>query len=346
MVEDVVNPENSPPNPQPGTVDNSQFNIPRITLVDTPDVVTLTTLQVNNDLTQKQNEQLKTTIEPELSVQTKLTNTINAKKEDIKRTLIPFALTLLAAFGTSAVQAVASKNPITPDQLKQLINCPTATKISDIIKKRNSIVKQLNNIYKIINILTKTLGITNTVIAALNIGIQLAKAIPYPATGIPPLGLPPVTVGLQNTASDALSKLQNLLRAAGITVSVLTLTVGSFGIFLGKMIELLNSLDIMLQQCAEDQNMNFETINTEINTLANSTVAQTQTPEGNIYKGFKLEVVIDENNTSKYIQRYAQALSTQGVPVLKTESSFASDASILISRLKFIIDSNPNLTAE
>lgn len=346
MAEDTINLEDHILDPQPGVVDNSQFNIARITLADAPDVVALTTLQVNNDLTQKQNEQLKATIEPQLSIQTKLTNTINAKKEDIKRTLIPFILTLLAAFGTSAVQAIANKNPIAPDQLKQLINCPTASKISDIIKKRNSIVKQLNNIYNIINILTKTLGITNTTITALNIGIQLAKSIPYPATGIPPLGLPPVTVGLQNTASDALTKLQNLLRSAGITVSVLTLTVGSFGIFLGKMIELLNSLDMMLQQCAEDQNMNFEAINTEINALANSTITQTQTPEGNTYKGFKLEVVINEKNTSKYIQRYAQALTTQGVAVLKTEPSFASDPQVLINQLKFIIDSNPNLTAE
>ena len=65
-----------------------------------------------------------------------------------------------------------------------------------------------------------------------------------------------------------------------------------------------------------------------------------------MYKGFKLEVVINEKNTSEYIQRYAQALTKQGVPVLKTEPSFASDPQVLINQLKFIIDSNPNLTAE
>jgi len=346
MAENIPNLEESTLAPQPGNIDGYQFNIPRITLADTPDVVNLTTLQTNNDLNQKESEQLKKTLTPQLSIQGRLTNTVNAKKEDIKRTLIPFVLTLLAAFGTSAVQAIVSKNSISPDQLKQLINCPTSSKISDIIKKRNSIVRQLNNIYKIINILTKTLGITNTVISALTIGVQLAKAIPYPATGIPNLGLPPVTVGLQNISSDALQILKDLLIASNVTVSILTLAVSSFGIFLGKMIELLNSLDMMLQQCAEDQNMDLEEINNEINTLANSTITQTQTPEGNIYKGFRLEVVINEKNTSKFIQRYAQALTTQGVPVLKTEPSFASDPQVLIDQLKFIIDSNPNLTAE
>jgi hypothetical protein len=239
MAENVPNLEESTLTPQPGNVDGYQFNIPRITLADTPDVVNLTTLQTNSDINQKESEQLKKTLSPQLSVQDKLTNTINAKKEDIKRTLIPFVLTLLASFGTSAVQAIANKNPITPDQLKQLINCPSSAKISDIIRKRNSIVRQLNNIYKIINILTKTLGITNIAITALTIGVQLAKAIPYPATGVPPLGLPPVTVGLQNTASDALQKLQDLLRAANVTVSILTLTVGSFGIFLGRIIKFI-----------------------------------------------------------------------------------------------------------
>ena len=42
-----------------------------------------------------------------------------------------------------------AKNPITPDQLKQLINCPSSNTINDIIRKRNSLVKQINNIYKI-----------------------------------------------------------------------------------------------------------------------------------------------------------------------------------------------------
>ena len=36
----------------------------------------------------------------------------------------------------------------------------------------------------------------------------------------------------------------------------------------------------------------------------------------------------------------------QGTPVIRTDSSFASDPSVLVSQLKFIIDSSPNITAE
>jgi hypothetical protein len=66
----------------------------------------------------------------------------------------------------------------------------------------------------------------------------------------------------------------------------------------------------------------------------------------NTYKGFTYEVVLDLSNNSPYPKRYAQALNKQNVPVLRTESSFASDAKVLVDQLKFIIDSNPNLTAE
>jgi hypothetical protein len=109
-------------------------------------------------------------------------------------------------------------------------------------------------------------------------------------------------------------------------------------------INYLNQLDALLAQCAVDQNMDLEQLNNEINALANSTVVATQ--GDGTYKGFKLEVKINEKNTSKFIQRFAQAVNKQGVAVLKTEPSFASDPSVLIDQLKFIIDSNPNLTAE
>jgi hypothetical protein len=336
-------PDNQPPE---GAIDGYEFNLPRVTLTDTPDVINLTTLQTNDDLKQKENIQLKNLLESKLSIQDKIANIINEKKELIKISLIPFVLTLLAAFGTTALQAIINKLPLSPAQLIALINCPSSAKISNLIKKRNSLVKQLNNIYTIINVLTKTLAITTAAIAALKIGIALAKSIPYPAIGIPPLGLPPLTAGQQTSFADALRLLQESLTKAGIVVGILTLSLGSFGILLGKIIDLLNSLDMLLQHCAEDQDMDLEQLNDEINTLANPTIEATQTPEGNAYKEFKLEVVINEKNTSKYIQRYAQALNKQGVPVIKTEPSFASDPSVLISQLKFIIDSSPNITAE
>jgi hypothetical protein len=231
------------------------------------------------------------------------------------------------------------------DQLANLIDCPSSAKIQSIIKQRNAIVNQINGIYKTTSTLTTILGITTAVTTTLQLGIQLAKSNPYPATGIPPT-LPPLTSGIQTTIASYVSKLENELKVINKNIGAITITVGSFSILLGTILKFLSILDIILQFCAEDQNMDFEAINDEINALANPTVAATQNSNTNTYKGFTLGVKIDEKNESKYIRRYAVAQNKQGVDILKTESSFASDPAVLINQLKFIIDSNPSITAE
>jgi hypothetical protein len=312
------------------------YEVPRITLTLIPDPSQQLTSQINQDLYKQENEITKNQLN--IPTEAKLANIFNNKKETIKATLIPFAVALILEFGTTAAQDIINKK--TP----QSFDCPSSAKIQQLIKKRNNLVKQLNNLYSSITILTKTLGITNTIINALKVGIQLVYLIPYPATGVPPV-LPPLTSGIIEITGTTKDKLIQTLNKAGIIVSILTITLGTIGILLGTIIQILNQLDILLSQCAIDQNMDLEQINNEINSLSNTTVIVTQS-ENNTYKGFRLEVKINEKNTSKYIQRFAQAVNKQGVPVLKTEPSFASDPAVLIDQLKFIIDSNPNLTAE
>ncbi len=240
----------------------------------------------------------------------------------------------------AASPTILSLIPI--EQLTNLIDCPSAAVIQSIIKKRNLLVNQINGIYKTTSTLTTVLGITNTVLSTIQLGIQLAKSNPYPATGVPPLGLPPLTSGAQTTIASYVAKLENQLKVINKNVSTITITVGSFSILLGIILKLLSVLDVITQYCAGDQEMNFEAINDEINALANPTVVATQNDNTNTYKGFTLGVKIDETNESKYIKRYAVAQNKQGVDVLRTDSSFASDPAVLISQLKFIIDSNPN----
>ena len=337
--------------PKPPIDNNLVYEIPRIVLAPEPDVTSVQTAKVNNEISSENNKALETSLESELSTQDKIVKSIKEKKSEIRRTLIPFIITLLAAFGAQALQAVIAKLPI--DQIKDLIKCPSSSKINELIKKRNSLVTQINNIYDIVKTLTTILGITNTVISAIQIGIQIAKANPYPATGIPPLGLPPLTSGAQTSIASFVAELETQLKSLGKTLNVITITVGSFGILLGIILKLLEALDILLQECAENNAMPLTAINNEINALANPTVEATQNGANNTngssvntYKGFTLGVKIDETNTSSYIKRYAVAQNKQGVPVLKTDSSFASDPAVLISQLKFIIDSSPNITAE
>ena len=83
----------------------------------------------------------------------------------------------------------------------------------------------------------------------------------------------------------------------------------------------------------------MEEINSELNALASRTIKELETAgSGDTYKGFTFEIKEDPTNVSKYTKRFAQALNRQKIPVLKSESSFASNPQVLIDQLKFIID--------
>jgi len=326
---------------------NSLIAIPRITLELIPDIVPLITQKINQDINTSENATLKQQSSSELPFQSKVATTVNVKKEDIKRKLIPFVLQLLLPFGMVALQAILAKLPI--NEIKDKVNCPNKAKLLELINKRNRLARQINNIYKTITTISKTLSITNTAINAIQAGITVIQALPYPATGIPPIGLPPLTTGIIEITGATVDRLTEELKKARVAINILTITLASLGVFLGVILNLLNILDQLIQQCSEDKNLPFETINNELNLLVNQSTGVSNSAViavDNTYKGFTLEIKLDETNTTQYKKRYAQALNRQGVPVLKTESSFASDPQVLIDQLKFIIDSNPNLTAE
>ena len=315
----------------------SIYEIPRISLTPLPDPTEELTNQTNQNLDKQDTDIVSKQIKT--SFISKIVTLLSNKKETIKTTLIPFIVNLLLEFGTTAAQDVLNRNK------PQFKTCPSSANIDKIIKKRNKLVKQINNLYNSVTTLTKTLQITETQAQALNIGINAIYLIPLPAGGIQLLGIPSLTVGQIELIGDLTDVLKSQLKKSNVGIDALTITLASFGVLLGTIIQMLNQLDTLLAQCAEDQDMDLEQLNNEINSLSNATVTVAQS-ENNTYKGFTLEVKINEKNTSKYIQRFAQASNKQGVPVLKTESSFASDPAVLIDQLKFIIDSNPNITAE
>jgi len=82
-------------------------------------------------------------------------------------------------------------------------------------------------------------------------------------------------------------------------------------------------------------------INSLINIEDNNIIKnlQSSTPNSdNTYKGFKLEILLDDKNDLRFPKRYAVAKTPNGVIVLRTESSFASSVNVLLEEIKFIID--------
>jgi hypothetical protein len=338
------------------------FDISRITLAEEPDITNVATSQINQTLNTQELKTVKKLLSSNVPFEVRLLNFFNSKKDEIQLRLIPFIVKQLTPFGSSAVQFIVNspdlfKQGVTPQEtepilieLKEYVNCPNGPTLLQLINKRNSTAKQINNLYQTVKIINKTTNITNTVLAAVQAGIIVIRTLPYPAPGIPPFtfpaGLPPLTTGIIELTGAGADTLQDRLNISRLVLSDLNITAASFGTLLGSSLNLLNILDILIQQCSENQDIPFITINNEINLLNEQSQITTQTQDNLIYKGFKLELQLDKANQIKYPQRFAQALNKQGVPVLKTESSFASNPQVLIDQLKFIIDSNPNLTAE
>jgi hypothetical protein len=340
---------------------NSNYEISRITLNTEPDITNVATSKINQNINTQKLGTITGVLGSTIPFEVKITNVINNKKGEIQSKLIPFVVQQLTPFGSEAVQFILNnKELLDPKtdpstlapllvQLKQYVNCPNQNALLQLIRKRNNLANQINKMYNTVNILNKTLSTTNTIITAAQVGIAVIKAIPYPATGIPPIGLPPLTTGIIEITGEVVSNLSTLLKRSGMVVNALTLASATFGVLLGSVLSLLNILDTLIQQCSQDQNVPFTTINNELNLLVNQSTGvsnSTVIAVDKTYKGFTLEIKLDETNTTQYKKRYAQALSKQGVPVLRTESSFASDPQVLVDQLKFIIDSNPNLTAE
>jgi hypothetical protein len=271
----------------------------------------------------------------ELSFQEKATITFNIEKENLKRKLIPFVIRLLYPFGVAVIQAVLAKIPL--ENIKNQILCPRQDKILELINKRNKLVRQVNNIYKKTSKIERTLTTTNSILTGVQFGIVALQFNPYP--------VPSVIVSKLIGLEDELKKVK-------ITVNILTLTLAAFGAILGIVLGLLNALDFLLQECAQSQNVPYDVINNELNILVNQSTGISNSnviqsiQEDNTYRGFTLEIKLDTTSSNKYPKRFAQALTKQGIPVLKTDSSFASDPQVLLDQLKFIIDSNPQLTAE
>jgi hypothetical protein len=267
----------------------------------------------------------------ELPPQAKIAINIEFQKEEINKSLIPYIIKLLLPFGMVVVQSVISN--ISLDKIKDQILCPRQDKLLELINKRNKLVKKINNIYKTITSISKILIGVNAALTALQVGILAITIVPFPA----PAGV-----------SSTLGDFKDELKKVRIVVNIITLSLAAFGAVLGIILRLLNALDLLLRECSESQNVPFETINDELNTLVNTStgISNSQVIElDNTYKGFTLELKLDETNSNKYPKRFAQALTRSGIPVLKTDSSFASEPQVLLDQLKFIIDSNPDLNA-
>ena len=238
--------------------------------------------------------------------------------------LLPLAIGLMLIFGITKIK----------DRNKKI--CPTPSQLKRAAKTRNSIARQINQIYVMV-IVNVGLAVLFNYIAIQLRGIRMQiSSLPFPVASPPGVGVPQSLLsGLQNI-KDILKTLADDNKKLNIQLIVALIFFIAAMIILSMIIKTVDSL---IFECAQDQDIELEELNPAIQDLANGGDNNIVTP--NQVAGFTLEVVeLDKNNVGKYKRRQAVGKNSQGVILVRGDQSFSNDDSALINELIFYIRSN------
>jgi hypothetical protein len=240
----------------------------------------------------------------------------------LARRLPKYVLNLFAPFGitiaTKVIEGVRGK-----DLESFKVSCPPREVLLTIIFLRNELTTILNNANKVITTSNNVISIVQTSLSTLSAILLVLRNTPIP-TGF---GLPISVINKFTNSINIISKRINQGQVGLATLQALSLILTGL---LASILDLLNSLDGLIQKCAEEQNIPYNLINTELIAI-----------QGNVensYKGFIFNIKLENLENPQYPRRYAVAINEYGLIVLRSESSFTANPQTLIDQLKFIID--------
>jgi hypothetical protein len=272
----------------------------------------------------------------------------------------------LALLGQAIIKKVATKkirilSKITDLKSKFDNGCPTTPELVKIINQRNQLVKILTQLKKQVTQIDKTTNPLKTLVITLTTATKLLKLAPLPvAFGSPAIALP---LGTIVTAGNTLNKLDTKIGGFASLILTFNAIVKYILKTIDEILAQLKILDALVEKCAAENataatvanqasnngapapSINTANANLILNNLLNAEestlINNLQSPnknDTNTYKGFVLEVLLDDKNDTRFPKRYAVAKTPGGVVVLRGESSFSSSVDVLLDEIKFIID--------
>jgi len=222
-------------------------------------------------------------------------------------------------------------------------NCPTPEVLDDIIRQRNKAVDFLNNIGSKIDNLSFTVDFGADFANLLQGLITLTKnAKTGLNTALKFLRFPPGAVSsvitdlgdLTNTLTFKADGTPNLPPLT-ITASSVSPAVATVQRVILKCVDLLNQLDVLILLC--NPNATLTDPSDSIKNIADNELLAQQSANSNTYKGFILDIE-SRPYTNTVTQNRAVGKNKSEIVLISTEWSFASDPTVLIDELKFIID--------
>jgi hypothetical protein len=250
-------------------------------------------------------------------------------------------------------------NQITPRIVKEIENvfpdgeCPPKEDIQKALTLRNNVVDQANNISDKLDSFSKiVLGVSSflAVFVSLIKGINTAKSIlTLVATGLSSSPIPnPIVnqiLGALNTVSNTLNTIQQnaIFDSLGkqkiiplkSAVDGASLSLSLANSYIEDFVDQLTELDNKISSC--DDGALLPPLSPQLILAAEFAKKSRQSINETAYNGFNIEV--EEVPFSPTVNRKrAIGLTPDGIKLIETPLSFATNDQILINELKFIID--------
>jgi hypothetical protein len=211
------------------------------------------------------------------------------------------------------------------------------------IKRRNSIVRQINQIWIVIAANTAIAAVFLYLTYQLKTGKVSISSLAFPVAVPPGVGVPQSLLALLEDIKEKFEILANIskeLRKA-LLISLVFLLISLIII-----LRYLKKIDALIEKCSIEGDIGMEEIESELLDLQNSTTEDDGAPVVKVVNGFTMNVVQDpKSKVGDLYRRYATASNSQGIVILKGESSFSATDQILIDELAFYIVQN-NLKAD
>lgn len=266
------------------------------------------------------------------------------KSLDLRQLLIPAITSTITTFGVANVNKLLSD----PKSVLGLstVTCPSDAKLLELVALRNKYTNQVNTFLSSIDRISKittavegSVNIINSALATLTTATTIANIVLLGA-----ITAPGPIVSSQFVSKDLENALKPKLIKYTRNIQYLTSIVQIVVSILVVISKLLAILDELIVKCAKTKNLSLVALNDQLAQLGNAQLEELQTSIEK-YKGFSFEILADTSSDLDYPKRYAVARDKFGVIVLKGESSYTPNPTILIEELKFIIDRD-NLKGE
>lgn len=233
------------------------------------------------------------------------------------------------------------QNNISTEELKQQFCSP---QLPQLIEQRNKLTDYLNNTGQKLDSLSITIEFGSTFASLLQgiiTGLKTAKTTANIAMSFIPVGLPGAVPSVINTVGDIADNAtfnadgSPKLPPLTITASQVSPAVAMVQNVILKSVNQLSIIDQLILLC--DPYANLNPLSDSILETANISKLAEQTENQTTYKGFILEIETKEY-TKRVNQNRAVGKNKDGIVMISTPYSFASDPQILIEELKYIID--------